>query len=62
MIVVEVLQSPATQALTRGKSRDQWVEGPNVEQWTFEQVHVVDVFAVGEVKLVPQERVRQLVG
>ena len=43
-----------------GKSRDQWVEGPKVEQWTFEQMQEVDVLAVGEVDLVPQERVRQL--
>ena len=35
---------------------------PEVEQQTFEQVQEVDVFAVGKVNLVPQERVRQLVG
>ena len=33
-----------------------------IEQRTFEQLQVVDVFAVGEVKLVPQERVQQWFG
>ena len=44
-----------------GKLRDQWVEVPKIEQRTFEQLHVVDFVAVGELKLFPQERVRQLV-
>ena len=63
MIVVDVVQSPGRQALTRAffalctprvwrKLRDQWVEGPEVEQRTFKQVQEVDVFAVGELNLV----------
>ena len=43
----------------RGKLRGQLVEVPKIEQRTFEQFQVVDVLAVGEVKLVPQERVQQ---
>ena len=38
------------------------MERPEVEQRTFEQMQEVDVLAVGEVNLVSQERVRQLVG
>ena len=37
------------------------MEVPKIEQRTFEQLQVVDVFAFGEVKLVPQERVQQRV-
>ena len=44
-----------------GKLRDQLVEVPKIEQRTFEQSQVVDFLTVGEVKLVPQERVRQRV-
>ena len=40
----------------RGKLQDQLVEVP---QRTFEQLQVVDVLAVGEEKLVPQQRVQQ---
>ena len=43
-------------------TRSVGVEGPEVEQRTFEQVQEVDVLAVGEVNLVPQERARQLDG
>ena len=32
---------------------------PKIEQRTFEQLQVVDVLAVGEVNVVPQERVQQ---
>ena len=35
---------------------------PKIDQRTFEQLQVVDVLAVGEVKLVPQERVQQRFG
>ena len=70
VIVVGGVQSPALQALTRaftrhgghvfgGKLRDQWVEVPKIEQRIFERLQVVDVLAIGEVKLVPQERVQQ---
>ena len=45
----------------RGKLRGQFVEMPKIEQWTFEQLQVVDVLAFAEVKLIPQERVRQRV-
>ena len=38
------------------------MEGPEVEQRTSEKVQEVDVLAVGEVNLVSQEGVRQLVG
>ena len=37
------------------------MEVPKIEQLTFEQLQVVDVLAVGEVKLVPQDRVQQRV-
>ena len=46
----------------RGKLRDQLVEVPKIEQRTFEQLQVVDVLAVGEVKLLPQERVQHRFG
>ena len=36
--------------------------GQRSSRWTFEQVQEVDVLAVGEVNLFPQQRVRQLVG
>ena len=45
----------------RGRLRGQLVEMPKIEQRTLEQLQVVDVLAVGEVKLIPQERVRQRV-
>ena len=45
-----------------GKLQDQWLEVPKIEQRTFEQLEEVDVLAYGEVNLVPQERMRQLVG
>ena len=38
------------------------MEVPKIEHRTFEQVQEVDVLAFGEVKFVPQERMRQLVG
>ena len=44
-----------------GKLRDQLVKVPQIEERTFEQLQVVNVLAFGEVKLVPQERVRQRV-
>ena len=45
-----------------GTIQDQLVKVPKIEERTFEQLQVVDVLAFVEVKLVPQERVRQLVG
>ena len=39
-----------------GKLRDQLVKVPKIEERTFEQLQVINVFAFGEVKLVPQER------
>ena len=37
------------------------MEVPKIERRNFEQLQVVDVLVVGEVKLVPQERVQQRV-
>ena len=45
----------------RGKLRGQLVELLKIEQRTFEQLQVVDVLAIGEVKLVLRERVQQRV-
>ena len=45
-----------------GKVTRSVVEVPDVEQRSFEQMQKVYLLAVGEVNLVPQERVRQLVG
>ena len=45
-----------------GKLQGQLVEVPKVEQRAFEQLQVVDVLAVGELKSVPQERVQQRFG
>ena len=43
----------------RGKLQDQLVEVPKIEQRTFEQLQVLGVLAVGEVKLAPQKQVQQ---
>ena len=48
--------------MPRDRGKLQLVEVSKIEQQTFEQLQVVDVLLVGEVKLVPQERVQQRLG